>query len=181
MTRQIALLRGINLGPRRRIAMPELRELLSAAGFADVRTYVQSGNVVLSSDLAPERLEQETERLIAERFGFPVEVVARTRNELADVIHRNPLAEVATEPKRYQVTFLRGPLEPAVVQKLEALDAAPEQLVVSGRELYSWHPAGVGRSRLWSRLASAGWLSTTGTARNWTTVQTLLKLADEEA
>jgi uncharacterized protein (DUF1697 family) len=181
MTRQIVLLRGINLGARRRVAMPELRALLTGAGFADVRTYVQSGNVVLSSDLAPDRLGGETERLIAERFGFPVEVVTRTRDELADVVRRNPLAEVATEPKRHQVTFLRGELEPAVVEKLEALDAAPEQVVVSGRELYSWHPAGVGRSRLWSRLATEGWLGGPATARNWTTVETLLKMADEEA
>jgi uncharacterized protein (DUF1697 family) len=180
MTRQIVLLRGINLGSRRRVAMPGLRELLTGAGYADVRTYVQSGNVVLSSDVSPPRLEQETERLIAERFGFTVDVVTRTRDELAEVVHRNPMAGVATEPKRHQVTFLRDPVDPAVIEKLEALDVAPEQFVVSGREVYSWHPSGVGRSRLWSRLAAEGWLGGTATARNWTTVQALLKLADEE-
>jgi uncharacterized protein (DUF1697 family) len=181
MTRQIVLLRGINLGAHRRVAMPALRELLTAAGFAGVGTYVQSGNVVLSSDFGPEQLEREAARLIAERFGFPVEVVVRTRDELAEVVARNPLSEVAAEPKRYQVTFLRRELAPDAQAKLEALAVEPEQFVLSGRELYTWHPDGIGRSKLWARVASDRWLGVSGTARNWTTVTTLLKLADEES
>src|SRR4029077_7333748 len=109
--RQIVLLRGINLGARNRIAMPELRRLLASAGFADVRTYVQSGNVVLSSDLPPERLARECERQIASGFGFDVEIVVRTRDELAEIVRLNPLRTVADDPKRYQVSFLSA--EPA--------------------------------------------------------------------
>src|SRR5690242_11683286 len=74
----ILLLRGINLGPHRRVAMPELRALLSDAGFSEVRTYVQSGNVVLSSDAGAAKAATEAEALIAERFGFEVPVIART-------------------------------------------------------------------------------------------------------
>lgn len=179
MTRQIAFLRGINLGSRRRVAMPELRELLTKAGFAEVRSYVQSGNLLVSSDLASEDLERECERLIGEHFGFPVEVVVRTGDELGEVVRRNPLAAVAVDPKRYQVTFLREELGDSAVAKLEAVDAAPEQFVLAGRELYSWHPAGVGRSRLMARLAADRWLDVTATARNWTTVNTMLTMADE--
>src|SRR6478752_8373067 len=108
--RQVILLRGINLGARNRIAMPQLRELLSGAGFEDVRTHLQSGNVVLSSDLSPAQLAQRCQQLIGERFGLEIDVVVRTRDELAQVVRRNPLGDVVVEPKRYQVSFLEKEL-----------------------------------------------------------------------
>jgi uncharacterized protein (DUF1697 family) len=179
MERQIVLLRGINIGARKRVAMPELRELLTSAGFADVRTYVQSGNVVLSSTLSEGELASECERLIAERFGFPVEVVTRTRDQVAEVVARNPLREVAEDPKRYQVSFLSAEPSPEGVDRLSALAAESERFVVIGREAYAWHPDGVARSKLWNALAAAGALGVTATSRNWTTVTTLLAMADE--
>ena len=176
--RQIVLLRGVNLGARNRIAMPELREALAGAGFDEARTYLQSGNVVLSSDHPPERVARECERLIAERFGFDIAVVVRTRDELAAVVQRNPLGAIADNPKRYQVTFLAAEPDPEVVRKLEGAAVAPERLVLSGRELYAWHPEGIGRSKLWALLAGPR-LGVTATARNWTTVTSLLAIVDE--
>ena len=149
--RQIVLLRGINIGPRNRIAMPRLREVLSDAGFADVATYVQSGNVVLTSDAPSARLGAECEHLITEAFALEIDVVVRTRDELAEVVAGNPLAEVALDPKRYQVSFLSEEPHPDVVQQLGAFAAGDERLVAIGRELYAWHPDGVARSRLWAR------------------------------
>ena len=178
MQRRIALLRGINLGPNRRVAMAELRDLFAEAGYERVRTYVQSGNVVFASDADPGELERECERLISERFGFEVGVVVRTRDELAAVVDRNPLGEVADNPKRYQVSFLDRPLPPEEVERLTALVASPERLAVHGRELYAWHPEGVARSKLWNTLAGTD-LGVKATARNWTTVTTLLAMADE--
>jgi uncharacterized protein (DUF1697 family) len=172
------LLRGINLGSRNRIAMPELRELLAGAGFDDVRTYLQSGNVVLSSDARPEQVARECETQIADRLGLDIKVVVRTRDELAEVVRRNPLGKVAVNPKRYQVSFLDAEPDPEVVRRLEAAVVAPERFVVAGRELYAWHPEGIGRSRLWTLLAGRG-LGVTATARNWATVTKLLALADE--
>ena len=159
--------------------MADLRALLGEAGFGDVRTYVQSGNVVLSSALAPGELAGHCAGLIEERFGFPVPVVVRTRDELAEVVARDPFGEVASNPKRYQVTFLAEPLTSSVVERVAELQAEPEQVVVLGRELYTWHPDGVARSQLWAKLSSERWLGVTGTARNWTTVTTLLGMADE--
>lgn len=176
---QILLLRGINLGSHKRVAMPALRDLLSEAGFSDVRTYVASGNVVLSSRKAPARLVAEAEKLIAERFGFDVDVIVRTRDELAEVVARNPLGDVAVDPKRYQVTFLESELAPDVLERLAELSVEPEQVIGIGRELYTWHPEGIGRSKLWAKLASRGGLAADGTARNWNTVTTLLAMADE--
>jgi uncharacterized protein (DUF1697 family) len=176
--RHILLLRGINLGARNRVAMPELRELLAGAGFDDVRTYLQSGNVVLTSAKSPERVARECERLISNRLGLDIPVVVRTRAELAKVVSRNPLGEVVENPKRYQVSFLSAKPDPAVVRKLQEAAVAPEQLVVIGREAYAWHPEGIARSPLWTALAGRG-LGVTATSRNWTTVTNLLALADD--
>jgi uncharacterized protein (DUF1697 family) len=176
--RQIVLLRGINLGARNRIPMPKLRERLAQAGFDDVSTYLQSGNVVLSSQDRPEDLAETVRRVIAATFDLDIAVVVRTRDELAQVVRRNPLKSVADNPKRYQVTFLSEELAPEVVEELSALAVDAERLVADGRELYAWHPEGVARSKLWNRLAGSG-LGTVATARNWTTVTKLLELADD--
>ncbi len=178
MARQIALLRGVNLGSRNRIAMPKLREVLTGAGFEDVQTYLQSGNVVLSSKASSKRVARECEQQIAEHFGLDIKVLVRSRTELAKIVKRNPLRKVAKNPKRYQVTFLAARPGPEVVRKLKAATVAPEQLVHSGRELYVWHPNGIGRSKLAALLSDAG-LGVTATARNWATVTKLLALADE--
>lgn len=156
--------------------MPELRALLTDAGFEEVRTYVQSGNVVLVSDVAADELAVRCEALIAERFGFEVDVIARTVKELAEVVRRNPLADVADNPKRYQVSFLDAEPDPEAVRQLAAAATDSERLVSIGRELYAWHPEGIGRSKMWNQLAGTG-LGVRATSRNWTTVTTLLEMA----
>src|ERR1700683_974052 len=113
---QIVMLRGINLGPARRVPMAELRALFSEAGYEDVRTYVQSGNIVLRSTATAAELERDATRLISERFGFDVRVIVRTRTDLARVVKRTPLGEVADNPKRYQVSFLSAKPDSSVAE-----------------------------------------------------------------
>ena len=177
MQTRIVLLRGINLGPRNRVSMPELRELLERAGFEEVRTYVQSGNVILRSDASSERVARDCRGLLADALGLDIDVIVRTHDQLAEVVRRNPLAKVAVNPKRYQVSFLERELDASVVEELAALATGAERLVAIGRELYAWHPDGVARSRLWARLANRS-LGVSATARNWSTVTTLLAMAD---
>ena len=179
MARLVVLLRGINIGSRNRISMPELREALEDAGYDDVRTYLQSGNVVLTSTASAKKVARDCERLIADRFGLEIAVVARTRSELAKVAKRNPLKRVAKDPKRYQVSFLETKPAAKVVRELEDVAAHEEEVVSIGREIYAWHPAGVARSKLWAKLAGKN-LGVTATARNWTTVEKLLELADAD-
>ena len=176
--RQIVLLRGINLGPKNRISMPALREILTEAGFENPRTYLQSGNVVLSSELSSEELAGRCRGIVQEALGLDLPVITRTRDELAETIDRNPLAEVADNPKRYQVTFLSEALGADRVGELTALASPTERLVAIGRELYAWHPEGVARSKLSMRLGAQS-LGVNATARNWTTVTSLLAMADE--
>jgi uncharacterized protein (DUF1697 family) len=179
MARLVVLLRGINIGSRNRISMPELRKALEGAGYDDVRTYLQSGNVVLSGAASAREAARDCERLIADRFGLEIAVVARTRSELAKVIDRNPLGRVAKDPKRYQVSFLETKPAPKLVHELEDVAAEREEVVSIGREIYAWHPDGVARSKLWAKLAGKN-LGVTGTARNWTTVTKLLELANAD-
>ena len=178
MGRHIALLRGINLGPTNRIGMPALRQALGDAGFDDVRTYVQSGNIVLGTKAKSSTVASRCRKVIAETFSLDIPVIVRTRDELAEVVKGNPLGAVAENPKRYQVCFLAAELAPGVLDKLEAAAVPPEQIVARGRELYTWHPEGVARSKLWGRVAGPS-LGVESTSRNWTTVTTLLAMADE--
>ena len=157
--------------------MPELRDCFQDAGFKEVRTYLQSGNVVLSDAGSPKTLARKSKALIAECFGLDIEVITRTRDELADVVRLNPLGKVAKDPKRYQVSFLAAEPKADVVKKLEGLVVKPEGFVVIGKEAYAWHPEGVAGSKLWNQLAGKG-LGVVATARNWTTVTKLLEMAD---
>jgi uncharacterized protein (DUF1697 family) len=158
--------------------MPQLRDQLGEAGFEDVRTYVQSGNIVLCSEATEDQLVRRCKELIADKFGLEIDVVVRNRDELADVVARNPLADVAEDPRRYQVSFLQSELDASVVEQLNSSATEPERIVAIGRELYAWHPNGVARSKLWAKVAGKG-LGTVATARNWTTVTTLLSMANE--
>lgn len=176
MAAAVALLRGINLGPNNRIAMPELRAALADAGLENARTYVQSGNIVLDGEHDAKDLAATIETLIAERFGLTVPVLVRTRDELAGVVRRNPLAEIATERKRYHVVFLSDPPAPESVARLEGLVSAGEAFAAVGRELYIWYGAGSARSKL-ALAAVDKRTGVTATARNWTTVTTLLEMA----
>jgi uncharacterized protein (DUF1697 family) len=178
VARLVLLLRGVNVGKGNRIGMAELRSALDGAGYDDVRTHLQSGNVVLSTRKRPVGAAADCTRIVRERFGLDVEVQARSRDELAEVVRRDPLGSVATDPSRYQVTFLAGELAPAVVERLEATAAGGERVVVLGREVYAWHPAGVARSKLWALLAGRE-LGVSATSRNWTTVKRLLELAGD--
>ena len=176
MPRYVALLRGINIGSRNRVSMPELRAAMEGAGFGEVQTYLQSGNVVLESGVKPESVRRKIEGVIAERFGLEIAVVVRTKAELAAVVQKNPLGDEAKDPKRHQVTFLSKKLPAKTVRELEETATEQERVAVAGREVYAWHPSGVARSKLWSKLAGKG-LGVTATSRNWTTVEALLQLA----
>src|SRR5215210_4498514 len=156
--------------------MAPLRELLAREGHEDVRTLLQSGNVVLTSKETGAKLERSLEEAIAGELGVEPRVVVRTLDELAAVVERDPFGDVADQPKLYQVSFLEAELAPAVAHELEAADVAPERVAVHGREVYAWHPGGVQRSPL-VKLLTDRKLGVAATARNWNTVTKLLKLA----
>ena len=181
MSRRVILLRGINVGAANRLPMADLKVALTEAGYPDTRTYMQSGNVLVRTDASPAGLASEVKALIAERFGLDVPVVVRTRDELQAVVDANPFPVAALiDPKHFQVTFLSGEPAPDRIRELAKHATDQEQFTSIGRELYAWHPDGIHNSRLAGMLTDRK-LGVTATARNWTTVTTLLELAADDA
>ena len=178
MPPHILLLRGINLAGRNRVAMAALRELLTDEGFEGVRTYLQSGNVLLSGAGKVDEVARRVERLIAKELGLDIAVVGRTRSQLAKVVEANPLAKIAKNPKLYQVSFLAKKPTADVLRRADEVATARERIVAIGREIYAWHPDGAARSKLWAFLAGRH-LGITATSRNWTTVTKLAELAQD--
>ena len=172
--RYIGLLRGINLGPTRRIPMPRLREVLADRGYGEVRTLIASGNLVLDSDLPEGELVLDLAKAIEEEFGLDVPVVVRTGTELAAVLGEDPFGDTVTDPSRYSVTVL--PEAPAAAKLRELPPAEAGDYTVVGRELYLGLPDGMAKSPMakwpWDRL-----LGVAGTNRNWNTVTKLAELA----
>ena len=169
MTRHVALLRAINVGSRNKIPMGRLRTLLDGLGYTGVRTYLQSGNAVLTASGSAAAVAGQIEAAIADELELDVTVLVRTRDEIATVIERNPLASVASDPTRYLVTFLAERADPARLADLDPASFAPEEFRLLGRELYAWCPNGIGRSKLLQALTEKR-LGAMGTARNWKTV-----------
>jgi uncharacterized protein (DUF1697 family) len=174
MTRHALLLRGINVGRAHRVPMADLRELLESEGYGNVRTLLQSGNVVLDSEPPAEELARSAERALERRFGFAIPIVVRTADELDAVVARDPLHDVATDPARYVVSFFAGDVPPELDQRLRAVDPVDDEYTIDGRELYLWCPHGQLQSPL-SAAVGKYRSGPVGTARNWSTV---LKLAD---
>jgi uncharacterized protein (DUF1697 family) len=178
MTRQVALLRGINVGGHNRVEMARLRELMQGLGYGDVRTHLQSGNVLFTSDATPEQASQDIETRLAEQFGLRLRVLVRTIDELAAVVAANPLATVATDPARLLVLFLSAAPDPERLSGIDPAGYEPERFFAAGREIHLWCASGVQGSQL-SRVLSDRRLGVTVTARNWNTVTRLLSLAGE--
>jgi uncharacterized protein (DUF1697 family) len=179
MTRLVALLRGINVGGHRKVPMARLREVLEAAGFEDVRTYVQSGNVVLTAPpRSPADVGREIEAAIEEGFGFDVAVVVRTRDEIAALVAEDPLGEVADNPTYRVVVFLADALDRGRLADVDQDEFAPEAFALRDREIVMWAPNGQRDSRLVKTLTEKR-TGVVGTARNWRTVEKLLAMADD--
>jgi len=174
--RQAALLRGINVGTAKRVAMADLRALVESLGFAEVRTLLNSGNVVYSAPgVAPADAAARLEAGLPERLGVTARVVALTAAELAAAIEKNPLAGVADNPSRLLIAV---PADPAGVELLAPLaerDWGGEALVVGARVAYLWCPDGVIASAVAAAVGRA--LDDAVTSRNWTTMVKLAALA----
>jgi uncharacterized protein (DUF1697 family) len=171
------LLRGINLGPHKRIAMPELRAALEDAGYAGARTLLASGNVVLDPGRRrPATVARDVERLIRERFGLDVAVVARTAAQLRSVVERDPFGAAVTNPSRYMVAFLEGEPSGPGVDALRGRD----DVVLDGEHVYAWLPDGLADSEAYKEMTDRR-LGVTTTVRNWNTVLKLLAATAQQS
>ena len=172
----VALLRGINVGGRKRLAMRSLVDIFVAAGGTNVNTYIQSGNVVFSSDIrSAKRFGETVGKAIAASFGFCPAIHLLTADELYRAIAGNPYRDAESDAKSLHLIFLEAAPAKAQVKKLAGLAAASESFTVAGSWLYLHAPEGVARSRLARGIDRV--LSRSATARNWRTVTRLAAMA----
>ncbi|HET7295185.1 MAG TPA: DUF1697 domain-containing protein [Vicinamibacteria bacterium] len=172
----VALLRGINVGGHKRVAMGDLRGLLEDLGFVDVHSLLQSGNLVFRTGQrrTPAQLERLLEADTEERLGLKADFLVRTAAEWSAIVARNPFpAEARRDPRRLLVMFLKEAPSAAAVEALRAGIVGREVVRADARQAYIVYPDGVGRSRLTHAVIERT-LATRGTGRNWNTV---LKLA----
>jgi uncharacterized protein (DUF1697 family) len=177
MTACVSLFRGINVGGHHHIRMDELKGLHEALGLKDVLPYIQSGNVVFTSDDADvARLRGQIEDGFEQKFGFHVEVFVRTSAELKAIIEQNPFqSQQSKESKWVVVMFLAARPDDTAQEDLLKTYVGPEEFFIVGKELYIYYTNGIGRSKLSNSLIEKK-LKTVGTARNWNTILQLQQL-----
>ena len=174
-TSYAALLRGINLGRHKRVAMADLRALVEGLGCTDVRSYVQSGNVVFRSDLGARDAARAIEHAIATRLGHDVAVAIRTERQLRDLVANNPFAGSNVELTSLYVTFLAEKPERSRARKLAEDSFDPERFEIAGEDVYLFFPNGYGRAKLNNAMLERQF-GVPATTRNWRTVTALAGL-----
>ena len=186
-TRYVALLRGINVGRNKQLAMADLKSVLQGLGYADATTYLRSGQAVFSAEgastaKAADAIAVAVDDAITEQLGMDVRVVVRTRAQVAALIKANPFTAAEADPTKLFCVFLSDKLTAGDLADLDPAAYEPERFALApgGRDLYLWLPGGMGVSQLgavrWDRVS--GKQALVATARNWRTTTTLLELLD---
>lgn len=174
----VALLRGVNLGPHHRIGMEPLREVYQSAGLTDVRTLLQSGNVVFQTKARDlDRLAARLDAAFEAKFGFHSDVFLRTAEELHAVASACPFAgREGCDPSKLAVTFLAAAPDDAARARLAAIQGIAEEIHAGARELYIYYPAGMARPQLTPAMMNKAIGKVSTTSRNWNTVTKLVEL-----
>jgi uncharacterized protein (DUF1697 family) len=177
MTQLVVLLRGVNVGGRNKVPMARLRDSLTDAGFADVISHLQSGNVIVGSRKGAAAVARDVAAVIEVEFGLTIAVTVRTRKELAAVVSGDPFGDVRTDDSRHGVAFLDAAPAAGKVAALDEASHRPDRLVVAGREIHLWCPNGF-QETVFTNAFLERRLGVVATTRNWRTVRTLSDLLD---
>lgn len=181
MKRRIAILRGINVGGKRKILMADLKAMFEEMGFSAVKTYIQSGNVLFTSDTLSDN--QELSRMIEEaiqhRFGFEVPVIIRTSQELEDIVQQNPFWNDGTDINRLHLTFLNEEPTEAHKQQAESYHYEVDKFAIIGKEVFIYCDGKYHQSKLTNTFFEKK-LNVKATTRNWKTVRKLLELSKQQ-
>ncbi|MEM6261792.1 MAG: DUF1697 domain-containing protein [Bacteroidota bacterium] len=180
METYIALLRGINVGGQKKIKMAELREQLQVLGFTNLKTYIQSGNIVFQSHTAPKaELANSIHQQIKQDYGFEVPTLVLTTTELHQIVAENSfLTRPELDPKSLHVTILASDPDPALVHELEQFDDSPGEFSIMGRRIYLCVPTGYRNTKVDNNFIERK-LKVQATTRNWRTCNKLWKMAQE--
>lgn len=179
MTQYVALVRGINVGATRRLPMAALRAACGAAGFADVATYIQSGNIVLTSDAPATEVAEQLETLIANRFKLDVPVIVRTAAQWKRYASGGAFPDAEAErPKLLHLCLSAQPLNDGAAAALAARATAAERIAAKGDALWIDFGESVGATKLTPALLDKA-AGSPVTARNWNTVLALAAMLDD--
>jgi uncharacterized protein (DUF1697 family) len=176
----ISLLRGINVGGHKKIKMADLRDLYAELGFENTKTLLQSGNAVFQTDMSDlAKIQDRIETGIQEHFGFQVDVILRTPEDIQAILSDHPFSdEQISDPGKISFVYLASEPSEASIDDLKFHNMGDEIIHGKGRELYIFYTDGKGKSKLDnSRIERA--LEIKATARNWNTTQKIMKLVEE--
>lgn len=177
MNRKIAILRGINVGGKRKILMAELRTLCESIGLENVVTYIQSGNIIFTSELQNEELENKIEKAITDKYGFDVPVIVRTSAALQDCVAKNPFA-VEHDIEHLHLTFLKEKPTTENIEKMESIDSGADEFHIIEQDVFLFCAGKYHQSKLTNNFFEKK-LKVGATTRNWKTVLKLVELSKE--
>jgi uncharacterized protein (DUF1697 family) len=182
MPTYIALLRGINIGPSKRVEMVRLKKMFEDLGFKRVRTYIQSGNVVFDGQGTAAGLAAKIEKGMMKEFGFSALIVMRTEEEIERAIKNNPFVQQCQKTPGYvHVCFLSEAPAVEAVERLHALGTKRELVKCAGNEVYVYHVEGLGKAKVLNHGVLEKILAVKVTMRNWNTSSRLREMAGEKA
>ncbi len=177
MPTYISILRGINVGGNKEIKMDLLAKLYASLGFKNVRTYIRSGNLIFEAPAAgEEKLAEKIKKKILGATGFDVEVVLRTKEELAKIIKSNPFPPGRAGAQTCVAFLASVPKE--IPADLDSVKQKGEELVIKGKEIYLYYPGGYATTKLTTNYFERK-LKVVMTTRNWNTVEKLMEMAGE--
>jgi uncharacterized protein (DUF1697 family) len=173
----VAFLRGVNLGPTNKISMPQLRAMAEDLGYTDVATYINSGNLIISSPKKTAAVEREIAKAIKDTFGRPIDVTVRTQEQLKKILAENPYVD--GNPSQVTVAFLAKPPDKDAVDKVAAVAKDYEPFTFAGQEVYVNYSQGIGRSKLAEKFSDI--IGVSSTVRNIRTVEKVLALCGNQS
>lgn len=177
MPKYAVLLRGINVGGKAKVPMAELRTMLAGLGHTDVRTLLQSGNVVLTAPGSADKVARQVEQGVKATFGLDVSCLVWSRDQLQAVIDGNPLSDVATDGAKMMAFFLSDKPDPKRLAEHDPRSLAPDHIRVGDQVVYQWCPDGFLEAPAVGPFLEKR-LGLRATARNWNTVNKLAGMFD---
>lgn len=171
----VALLRGVNIGGKNKLPMKDLAAIFQKSGCSNVRTYIQSGNVIFECPTSVRRLQQTVGSAIEDKFGFSPSLVLRRLGDLEDLVKNNPFLKAGAQEPELHVVFLADAPKTTDIAKLDQYRLPPDDFAVRGKQIYLRLPNGAGRSKLAS-VPFHTKFNTVATARNWRTVNKLIEM-----
>ncbi|WP_405199102.1 DUF1697 domain-containing protein [Christiangramia sp. LLG6405-1] len=178
MNKKIAILRGINVGGKRKILMKDLKLLCEKLGFDQIETYIQSGNILLNSDKDNSELEKVLYEAIQDKYGFQVPVIVRNSEELKVQVTRNPFFDQKTDITRLHLTFLKEKPKKENLIKIQTYNHEPDKFQLVDKEVFIYCDGKYHQSKLSNNFFEKK-LNVGATTRNWKTVLKLIELSEK--